>query len=93
MSFPFSSPPPLSLSRYLSFPLPITLTQSHYINLSKTVILISEFRQAFLMFDRDGDGSVTVEELGTVMRSLGQDPTEEQIQDMINDVDVDRNGR
>ena len=45
------------------------------------------------MFDRDGDGSVTVEELGTVMRSLGQDPTEEQIQDMINDVDVDRNGR
>lgn len=41
------------------------------------------------MFDKDGDGSITTKELGIVMRSLGQNPTEQELQEIINEVDVD----
>jgi hypothetical protein len=35
---------------------------------------------------QDGDGTITSKELGTVMRSLGQNPTEAELQDMVNEV-------
>lgn len=53
---------------------------------------ISEFKEAFSLFDKDGDGCITTKELGTVMRSLGRNPTEAEVQDMINEVDADGNG-
>ncbi|KAG5574171.1 hypothetical protein H5410_063937 [Solanum commersonii] len=37
------------------------------------------------------NGCITTKELGTVMRSLGQNPTEAKLQDMINEVDADGN--
>ena len=37
-------------------------------------------------------GQITTRELGTVMRSLGQNPSESELQDMINEVDADNNG-
>lgn len=49
----------------------------------------TEFKEAFSLFDKDGDGTITTKELGTVMRSLGQNPTEAELQDMINEVDAD----
>ena len=53
---------------------------------------IAEFKEAFALFDKDGDGTITTKELGTAMRSLGQNPTEAELQDMINEVDADENG-
>ena len=54
-----------------------------------SALLFSEFKEAFSLFDKDGDGTITTKELGTVMRSLGQNPTEAELQDMINEVDAD----
>ncbi|XP_030472915.1 calmodulin-like protein 11 [Syzygium oleosum] len=53
---------------------------------------IVEFKEAFTLFDKDGDGCITLEELATVIRSLDQNPTEKELQDMINEVDADGNG-
>ncbi|URE21501.1 hypothetical protein MUK42_10586 [Musa troglodytarum] len=53
---------------------------------------ISEFQEAFCLFDKDGDGCITLEELGTVIKSLGQNPSEEELQEMIREVDSDGNG-
>ena len=44
------------------------------------------------MFDKDGGGSITTSQLGTVMRSLGQNPTATEISDMVNEIDADGNG-
>ena len=35
---------------------------------------IFEFKEAFQIFDKDGDGSITTSELGNVMRAFGQNP-------------------
>ena len=59
---------------------------------NKTEELIAEFKEAFSLFDKDGDGTITTEELGTVMRSLGQNPSEAELQDMINEGDADGDG-
>jgi calmodulin len=44
--------------------------------------------EAFSLFDKDGDGTITAKDLGTAMRSLGQNPTESEVQAMINEVDT-----
>lgn len=53
---------------------------------------IAELREAFSLFDKDGDGDISVKELGTVMRSLGQNPSDQELDEMIREVDVDGNG-
>ncbi|KAJ2188542.1 RAS1 protein, partial [Coemansia sp. RSA 521] len=53
---------------------------------------LDEYKDAFSMFDKDGNGSISAEELGVVMKSLGPTPSEQDLVDMINEVDVDGNG-
>ena len=40
----------------------------------------------------DGDGVIDRKELGVVMRSLDQNPTEDDLQDMIDEVDLNGDG-
>jgi len=63
--------------------------QRHRSNPALLIQSPAEFKEAFSLFDKDGDGTITTKELGTVMRSLGQNPTEAELQDMINEVDAD----
>ncbi|CAG9323448.1 unnamed protein product [Blepharisma stoltei] len=53
---------------------------------------LAELKEAFSLFDKDGNGQITTRELGTVMRSIGQNPTEGELQDIINEVDHNGNG-
>ncbi|CAB3979137.1 Calmodulin [Paramuricea clavata] len=53
---------------------------------------LEEFRDAFDLFDRDGNGKVSSDELGPLMRSLGSNPPDEHLQDLINEVDYDGDG-
>ena len=50
------------------------------------------FKEAHSMFDKDSDETIMANEWGTVMRSLGQNLTEAELQDLINDGDEDGNG-
>lgn len=49
----------------------------------------TEYREAFDLFDKDRDGSITTSELGVVMRSLGQEPTVKELENMIKEIDED----
>lgn len=49
----------------------------------------AEFKAAFDMFDADGGGDISTKELGTVMRMLGQNPTKEELDAIIEEVDED----
>lgn len=52
-----------------------------------------ELKAAFTMFDKDGDGAISIQELSAVLQSLGQQcPTEDELQLLMNSVDTDQNG-
>ncbi|XP_075257271.1 uncharacterized protein LOC142349530 isoform X2 [Convolutriloba macropyga] len=54
--------------------------------------MLEEWQEAFWLFDRDGDGSITAKEIGAVMRNLGQNPTDEEVRDLMHEVDIDGSG-
>jgi len=57
-----------------------------------TEMQIQEFAEAFKLFDQDGDGHVTINELRVIFETLGQKPNDDELQSMINEVDKDGNG-
>ena len=53
---------------------------------------IAEFKEAFTIFDTDGDNTISTKELGRVMRSLGQSPSDAELRELIAEYDFDGNG-
>lgn len=53
---------------------------------------IAEFQDAFSLFDKDNSGTISCEELGTVIRSLGHVPTDKELRLMVMRADKDGNG-
>ena len=48
---------------------------------------IDELREAFALFDKSGDGLINVNEMQVIMRSIGQNPSEEEIIEIMTEVD------
>ena len=59
---------------------------------SITAEQIAEFKEAFSLFDKEGDGTITTNEIGSVMRFLGKKPTEAELQEMTSEIGTDGNG-
>ncbi|KAL3512480.1 hypothetical protein ACH5RR_025197 [Cinchona calisaya] len=53
---------------------------------------IADFKQAFDIYNKEGDGRINTNKLGTVMKTLGKNPTETELEDLINLVDPDERG-
>jgi len=53
----------------------------------------AEFKAAFDIFVEDStDGTISTKELGKVLRMLGQNPSEQELQEMVDEVDEDGSG-
>ena len=52
----------------------------------------AEFKEAFDLFDKEGNKEISTKELITVLRALGNNPTQEEIDQMILEVDEDGSG-
>ena len=59
----------------------------------KTRDMLEELREAFRVFDKDGNGFISLDELKSVMRSLGENLTEEEFDVMIREADIDGDGQ
>jgi len=51
-----------------------------------------EFKEAFDEFDKDGSGTISTKELLQVMRSIGQNPTEDEILELVMESDLNGDG-
>jgi len=52
----------------------------------------SQIKQAFDICDVDGSGSIDMEELKEVLAALGEQATDEQAKELMQEIDTDQNG-
>ncbi len=54
--------------------------------------LVVSYQDAFFNLDTDKDGVILIKQLGPLLRMCGENPTEADIQDMVNEIDKDGSG-
>lgn len=54
--------------------------------------IIEELKEVFKVFDKDGNGFISVFELCYVMKSFGECFIDEEVDEMIKEVDLDGDG-
>lgn len=59
---------------------------------TKPVDFETEMRNAFKVFDKDGSGTISADEIFQVMKSFGENLSEADIKMMVKEVDKDGNG-
>lgn len=59
----------------------------------KLVTFETELKEAFNVFDKDGNGTISAAELLTTMKELGEVITDEEINLMIKEADLDGDGQ
>ena len=64
--------------------------QQKYSHLTTETIL--DWNEAFKMFDQDKNGSISASEVKSVLCALGQNPTQDEISDVVNELDVNQDG-
>ncbi|ESL10380.1 calmodulin [Trypanosoma rangeli SC58] len=57
-----------------------------------TLQQITELKEAFAVFDKDSDGSITVDDLGEVFEAIGQKVSRKKLHAMMAEADLDANG-
>jgi hypothetical protein len=77
----------LSLSPTLSYPLPslLYIARLPLYTFIHFACVTDKLRDVFKVFDRDESGFIDTDELGVGLRALGCNPTEDEIQQMIQD--------
>lgn len=53
----------------------------------------SEYKEAFSIYDTNNDGFITKDELRHMLETLGDHPSEEQIDRMMKDADLNGDGK
>ena len=70
----------------------ICILQSQAYNLGVMITIFWTLITSLLLF-QNGDGFISAKELGVLMRTLGRNPTEDEIMNIMNEIDVDHNGK
>ena len=52
-----------------------------------------EIKEIFRVFDKDGNGFISTSELRLVMSNLGEKLTDEEVDEMIREADIDGDGQ
>lgn len=53
---------------------------------------LAEIKEAFDLYDKNQQGKISVDMIGTVIRSVGRNPTQQEVKEMIEDADPEKTG-